>query len=62
MNNPKVVAVVSGLAALYLGYSIFVPGQEAPGPAVSTLNWVFFLMAAVACIGSIVQIARGSKS
>lgn len=45
MNNPKVVAVVSGLAALYLGYSIFVPGQEAPGPAVSTLNWVFFLMA-----------------
>ncbi|MFC3074158.1 hypothetical protein [Shinella pollutisoli] len=58
MNNPKLVAVVSGVAALFLAYSIF-GATEAPGTAVSAMNWVFFILALVACAGSLYKISRG---
>lgn len=61
MNTPKIIAIISGIAALYLGYSIFVPGDEAPSGSVNALNWLFFLMAIVGCIGSAIQIARGKQ-
>lgn len=62
MNNPKVIATISGVVALYLGYAIFGPAGEAPGSALNTMNWVFFLLAVVACVGSIVQIVKGGKT
>lgn len=62
MNNPKTIAIISGIAALWLAYSIFGPSAEAPSSTVNAMNWVFFLLAAVACIGSIVQIVRGGKT
>ena len=61
MNNPRIIVILSGIAALYLGYSIFVPGDEAPSGALNALNWVLFLMAIVGCIGSAIQIARGKQ-
>ena len=61
MNNPKLIAVISGLAAVYLAYTIFGPSAEAPSSTLNAMNWVFFLLAAVACIGSIVQIVKADK-
>lgn len=62
MNNPKIIAIVSGVAALWLAYSIFGPSAETPSSTVNAMNWVFFLLATVACIGSIVQIVKGGKT
>ena len=61
MNNPKLVAAISGVVALYLAYSIFGPADEAPGTALNIMNWVFFLLAAVACVGSIIQILKKER-
>lgn len=58
MNDPRIVAVVSAIAVLFLGYSVFGLSEEAPSTALNTLNWVFFLMALVAFIGSVVQIMK----
>jgi hypothetical protein len=62
MNNPKVVAALSGVVALYLAYSIFGLSGEAPSSALITMNWVFFLLAVVACVGSIIQIFKSGRS
>lgn len=62
MNNPKLIAVISGVVALYLAYSIFGQSEEAPSSSLNTMNWVFFLLAVVACVGSIVQIVKGGKT
>ena len=59
MNNPKINASISGLVALYLAYSIFGGGSEAPSSAVNAMMWVFFIGALIACIGSVYQIATG---
>lgn len=61
MNNPKLVAAISGIAALFLAYSIFGPSDEAPSSALGAMNWVFFLLAVVACVGSIVRIVKGGR-
>ena len=61
MNNPKVVAAVSGIAVIFLAFSIFGPSDEAPSSALNAMNWVFFLLALVACIGSIVLIMKGTS-
>lgn len=61
LNNPKVVAVISGVVALYLAWSIFGGGAEAPSSALNAMNWVFFVLALVACIGSVYQIAKGGR-
>ena len=59
MNNPKVIAAISGLVAISLGYSIFGGSGEAPSSALNAMNWVFFILAVVACVGSLYQIAKG---
>lgn len=59
MNNPKIVAAVSGAVALYQAFSIF-GASEAPSSAVNTLNWAFLILALVACIGSIYKMAKGA--
>lgn len=40
MGNPKIVAVISGIAAIFLSYSIFGPSDEAPSSTLNLLNWV----------------------
>lgn len=59
MNNPKVVTVLSGTAALYFAFSIF-GGTEAPISALGALNWIFFILALVGCMGSLYKIVKGS--
>lgn len=59
MNNPKVIAVLSGVVAIYLAFSIF-GASEAPSSALSAMNWLFLVLALVACIGSIYKIMKGS--
>ena len=58
MNNPKVTAAISGAVALYMAYSIF-GATEAPSSALNTMQWVFLVLALVACIGSLYRISRG---
>ena len=62
MNNPKLIAALSGVATLFLGYSIFGPADEAPSSAVNTMDWVFFMLALVAFVGSIVLIVKARKA
>ena len=62
MNNPKVVAGISAIAVIFLGYSIFGPAEEAPSSALNTMNWAFFILALIAFIGSIVLMAKGGKT
>lgn len=59
MNNPKVVTVLSGAAALYFAFSIF-GGTEASSSALGTLNWIFFILALIGCVGSLYKIVKGS--
>lgn len=59
MGNPKIVAVISGIAALFLASSIFGPSDEAPSSTLNLMNWVFFLLALVAFIGSVIQMSKG---
>lgn len=56
--NPKIVAFASGLAALFLAYSIFGPANEAPSRSLNTLNWVFLVLAIIGCVGSPIQILK----
>ncbi|MGW9331612.1 hypothetical protein [Bosea sp. NPDC055594] len=58
MNNPKVVTVLSGAAALYFAFSIF-GGTEAPSSTLSTLNWIFFILALIGCVDSLYKLAKG---
>ena len=58
VNNPKVTAALSGAVALYLAFSIF-GATEAPSSSLNAMNWVFFILALVACIGSIWKMAKG---
>ena len=62
MNDPKLIAAVSGIVAPFLAYSIFGPSEEAPSSTLGAMNWVFFLLAVVACVGSIVQIVKGGRT
>ncbi len=56
MSDPRVSAAVGAVAAAYFGYGIFA-GTEAPSTALSTLNWVFFLLGLFALVGSLIKIA-----
>lgn len=58
MNNPKIVAPVSGAVAAYLLYSML-NASEAPSSALNALSWAFFILALVACIGSLYRIMKG---
>ena len=62
MNNPKIVAAISAIAVIYLGYSMFGAQEEAASSALNTLNWVFLLLAILALIGSIVLMAKGGRT
>ncbi len=57
MNNPRVTAIISGIAALLLGWRIFSP-DEAPSSILSILQWALFLAALVGLVGSLVQMSR----
>lgn len=59
MNNPKVSAALSAIAAIYFGHSIFF-SAEAPSPTLSAINWFFFVLALAGFAGSMVKLAKGS--
>jgi hypothetical protein len=61
MSNPRVVAAISAVGVLLLGYRIFFSTGESPSPAVAILQWVFFIAAMIGLVGSLIQIARGSN-
>lgn len=61
MNDPRIVAPISAVVALYLAYTIFT-ATESPSSALAAMHWLFLLLAAAACIGSIVQIANRRRS
>lgn len=61
MNNPKIVALMSAVVALYLAYTIFT-ATEAPSTGLAAMHWLFLFLAAIACIGSLIQIAKGRKN
>lgn len=61
MSNPRVVAAISAVGVLLLGWRIFFPGSEAPSSAVAILQWVFFIAAVIGLVGSLVQMTRGSN-
>lgn len=58
MGNPKVMAVVSGLVALWLLATI-VTAQEAPSTALAVVQYLFLILAIIACVGSIRKIVSG---
>ncbi len=58
MNNPKISALLSGLATVYFGYAIFVANEQ-PSTMLSFLNWLFFIIGLIGLAGSLVQIAKG---
>jgi hypothetical protein len=57
MNNPRVTAIVSGIAALLLGWRIF-GGGEGVSPLLGALQWLLFAAALVGLVGSLVQMSR----
>jgi len=60
MNNPKIVAPLSALVALYLAYTIF-GAAEAPSSTLNIMQWVFLLLAVAAFVGSIVQLTKSKE-
>jgi hypothetical protein len=57
MNDPRVTALVSGVAAILLAWRIF-GGGEAVSPLLGTIQWVLFAAALVGVVGSLVQMGK----
>ena len=55
MKNPHVTAVISLIAVLLMGSSIFF-STEAPSPTVMALQWIFLFGSAIGLAGSLIQI------
>lgn len=59
MRNPGLTAILCALGVIGGGWSIFLPGPEAPSPMLAILQWVLFLGCIVGVIASLIQL--GSK-
>ena len=57
MKNPRISAVISLIAIVLMGSSIFF-SSEAPSPAVLTLEWIFLAGSTLGLISSLIQIAN----
>jgi hypothetical protein len=57
MNNPRTSAIVSAVAVVLLGYSIF-GATEAPSSTLATLQYVLLALALVGLVGSLVKMSR----
>ena len=57
MNNPRITAIVSGIAAILLGWRIF-GGGEGISPTLAILQWLLFALALVGLVGSLFQMRR----
>jgi hypothetical protein len=57
MGNPRTTAIISGIAALLLGYRIFF-SSEGVSSTLAILQWVLFAAALVGLVGSLVQMGK----
>ena len=57
MGNPRTTAIISGVAVLLLGYRIFV-SSEGVSQTLAILQWVFFALALIGLVGSVVQMGK----
>ena len=57
MNNPRVSAIVCGLVALWLGYTIFFT-SESPSQVLAFMQWLFFFFAIAGFAGAVARIVR----
>lgn len=58
MNDPRISALICGLVAAWLGYSIF-SATEAPGTFLLVAQWTFFLVAIAGLAAALARILRG---
>lgn len=58
MSDPRISALICGLVAAWLGYSIF-SASEAPGPFLLVAQWTFFLVAIAGLAAALARIVRG---
>jgi hypothetical protein len=59
MNNPRVSALICGLVAAWLGYTIFF-SAEAPSTFLAVVQWTFFLVAIAGLAFALARIVRES--
>lgn len=57
MNNPRISAVICGLVAAWLGYTIFF-GSEAPSTFLAVVQWTFFLVALAGLAAALARLVR----
>jgi hypothetical protein len=60
MNDPRVSAIICGLVALWLGYTIFF-AAEAPSQILSIMQWVFFICAIAGLAAAVARMTRGGR-
>lgn len=59
MNDQRISALICGLVAAWLGYSIFFGSSEAPSTFLLVAQWTFFLVALAGLAAALARIARG---
>ena len=57
MNDPRISALICGLVAAWLGYTIF-SAAEAPSGILAFMQWLFFFCAIAGLIAAVVRIVR----
>mgnify|MGYP001159284275 CR=1 FL=1 len=57
MNNPRITAIASGIAAIVLGWRIF-GGGEGISPTLAIVQWLLFAVALVGLVGSLFQMSK----
>lgn len=57
MNDPRVSAVICGLVAAWLGYTIF-SSAEAPSTFLAVLQWTFFIVALAGLGAALARLMR----
>ena len=60
MNDPRISALVCGLVAAWLGYTIF-SASEAPSTFLLVAQWTFFIVALAGLGAALARILRGRK-
>ena len=60
MSDPRISALICGLVAVWLGYSIF-SASEAPGTFLLITQWTFLLVAIAGLALALASILRGHR-
>lgn len=57
MKDPRTTAILSGIAALLLGYRIFF-STEGVSAMLAIVQWVIFALALIGLVGSLYQMGK----